>query len=199
MAAQVQVLSRTFLCVTFVQTELIKDRYKERKMGSPSVSAMKVNTSFVGSNCRRQRQHLMVCEASCTWGRPLSGKIKSPTVHAEAQSPRKGSVQLSNSLSNSERTTSFWTDLPGNLPGRFFRNIIYQLKASLSCRYFCEVIEGSRAGLLVLKFSLYQTEIAPLAIYHFELTLYRLQWQRHHLLSHSFIPQMFIKHCLLQR
>ena len=59
--------------------------------------------------------------------------------------------------------------------GDFFRNIIYQLKASLSCRYFCEVIEGSRAGLLVLKFSLYQTEIAPLAIYHFELTLYRLQ------------------------
>jgi hypothetical protein len=49
----------------------------------------------------------------------------------------------------------------GNLPGRFSRDIIYQLKARLSCRYFCEMIEGSRAGLLVLKFLLYQLVKCP--------------------------------------
>lgn len=36
LSAWVQVFSGTFLCVTFVKTELIKDRYKERKMDESS-------------------------------------------------------------------------------------------------------------------------------------------------------------------
>lgn len=36
LSARVQMLSAAFLYVTFVKTELMKDRYKERKMGESS-------------------------------------------------------------------------------------------------------------------------------------------------------------------
>lgn len=48
MTARVQVFSGTFLCVAFVLTELIKDSYKERKMGMPICKCYESKHTFCG-------------------------------------------------------------------------------------------------------------------------------------------------------
>jgi hypothetical protein len=101
--------------------------------------------------------------------RPLSGKIRAQVF--------KQSPPVKHLLSKVTRWTPFELISLITSQGDFFFffflwNIIYQLKASLSCTYFCEVIEGRRTGLLVLIVFSYQPEIIPLAIV---LTLYYLQ------------------------